>query len=273
METDIRKLQIHLLEMLKWFHCFCNENHLRYYALGGTMLGAVRHKGFIPWDDDIDVGMPRPDYEKLIQLIGDRECEGYYLETPYSGADEYRYPYSKLYDTGTTLTENTWPALKRGVFIDVFPLDGMGQSEAEGCKRWRSINRMADLIWTRTCAVNKRRAVYKNIAIIFAHMIPDVLFRNKAMLKRIQEECKYIGYADSAVIGNTFGNWGAKEIMPEAVMGKPKLYQFEDTEIFGAEQAGQYLTRLYGAWQELPPAEKRITHHDYLELDLEKPYR
>ncbi len=259
--------------MLKWFHHYCEENHLRYYALGGTMLGAVRHKGFIPWDDDIDVGMPRADYEKLISLIGDREYEGYYLETPYSKAREYKYPYSKLYDTKTTLTEHTWPVLKRGVFIDVFPLDGMGQTQGESIKKWNSISRKTNLMWTRTCAVNRRRAFYKNAAIICAHLIPSSIFSEKKYLKKIQEECKSLDYDDAAIIGNTFGNWGQKEIMPKVVMGTPSLYAFEDTEIYGAEKADEYLTYLYGNWHELPPVEKRVTHHDYLKLDLAESYR
>ena len=82
MDKTTKELQRHLLGMLIWFHDFCVKNNIRYYALGGTMLGAARHQGFIPWDDDIDVGIPRTDYEKLISLIGNRKIDYYYLETP-----------------------------------------------------------------------------------------------------------------------------------------------------------------------------------------------
>ena len=77
MEVNQKELQNHLMKMMQWFHSYCAKNDIRYYALGGTMLGAVRHNGFIPWDDDIDVGVPRSDYEKLRSMIGNREYEGY----------------------------------------------------------------------------------------------------------------------------------------------------------------------------------------------------
>ena len=93
------ELQSRLLEMLKWFHEFCTKNNLTYYAVGGTTLGAVRHNGFIPWDDDIDVGLPRPDYEKLKQIAKDKvnEKTKYYIEFP-SDKKEYAASYGKMYD-------------------------------------------------------------------------------------------------------------------------------------------------------------------------------
>lgn len=121
------EIQLKLLDMLKWFHEFCIENKLRYYALGGTMLGAIRHKGFIPWDDDIDVGMPREDYDKMIELVIDKQDEKYRLEKPLQNKD-FVYQYCKLYDTSTTLVENTRYKTKRGVYLDIFPLDGIGLS-------------------------------------------------------------------------------------------------------------------------------------------------
>ena len=76
-------LQQSLLDMLKWFHGFCVDHELKYYLLYGTMLGAARHQGFIPWDDDVDVGMPRKDYERLCSILGDKKDSHYMLETPY----------------------------------------------------------------------------------------------------------------------------------------------------------------------------------------------
>ena len=122
------ELQNRLLIMLKWFHEFCVEHNLRYFALGGTLLGAIRHKGFIPWDDDIDVGMPRADYNKLMEL-SDQIQSPYVLETPQSPAKDFIYAYCKLFNTDTTLIEKRKKNMKRVIYIDIFPLDGLGNDE------------------------------------------------------------------------------------------------------------------------------------------------
>ncbi len=272
MEVNQKELQNRLIQMMQWFHNYCMNNNIRYYALGGTMLGAIRHGGFIPWDDDIDVGIPRPDYERLRTLIGNKEFETFYFETPDSLYSEYRYPYGKLYDTRTTLTEHTWPALRRGVFIDIFPLDGLGNDEKESTQNWKRIVKKSNYLWARTCAVRKERSMVKNMAIIAAHLIPKGMAGEKKLLYDMDLKCKSYDYYQCIYGGNVFGNWGLKEIMPSSIMGRPTLYRFGDIEIYGAEHADKYLTRLYGDWKKLPPVEKRVTHHDYLELDLSMPY-
>ena len=150
-----REIQLKLLDMLHWFHDFCVSHGLRYYALGGTMLGAVRHCGFIPWDDDLDVGMPRQDYETLKDLLTGFSDQRYILETPNSTAPDYNYCYSKLYDTGTTLVENTRYKTRRGISMDVFPLDGIGNSEQESKEYFRKIDRKFNLIIAHTTGIRQ----------------------------------------------------------------------------------------------------------------------
>ena len=272
MNVNTRELQKHLTVMMKWFHNFCEVNNLRYYALGGTMLGAIRHNGFIPWDDDIDVGMPRKDYERLIDLIGNKVFEGYMLETPCSNSFEYRYPYCKLYDVKTVLTENTWPKLKRGIFIDVFPLDGLGNDRDIAEVLWSRINNKANIIWARTCALRQERSFTKNIAVLLAHIVPKCFIQDKTLLQKMDALCKTYDFDSSEIVSNIYGNWGMKETMHRNVFGSPKLYVFEDLMIYGAQDADAYLTSLYGDWKKLPPEEKRVTHHDYVEYDLNSSY-
>lgn len=110
------EIQEKILDIMKWFHEFCQENEIRYYVVGGTMLGTVRHKGFIPWDDDIDVGIPRADYEKLLANKDSlfKNENRYCLESFRDGKPDYEYPYAKIYDTQTTLVENCRQKTKRG---------------------------------------------------------------------------------------------------------------------------------------------------------------
>lgn len=265
-------LQTRLLKMFKWFHEFCVSHNLCYYAIDGTFLGAVRHQGFIPWDDDIDVGMPRKDYDRLIELFHSTTIDGYDLGSPLSKGFQYRYPYCKLYDANTTLVENTWPPLRRGIFIDVFPLDGLGNTQEESTQNWRRIKNKLNLIWMRVCAPRKSRSFIKNCAIVVAHIIPANCTIDKLLLQKIDYECRQYDFDKAKIGGNVFSDWGLKEIMPVQIMGTPTLYRFGDILVYGPEKADAYLTHLYGNWRSLPPKEKQISHHDYLVLDMDSPY-
>ena len=263
------ELKQKLTEMMSWFHLFCEENNLRYYVLGGTMLGAVRHGGFIPWDDDIDVGMPRTDYEKLYKILGTKIHGKYLLETPKTTSKDYYYTFSKLYDIQTTLVENTRSKIKRGIYLDIFPLDGIGNSQDDAKKNYSKIKKLDNVLMLKVAGIRKGRKLYKNVGVALFRLIP---ISSKKLLNLVCNECSKRDFDDFAYGGNLVGAWGAKEILPREVMGTPKLYKFENIMVYGAEDADKYLTGLYGDWRQLPPVEKRISHHDYILCDLEKSY-
>lgn len=147
----MNELQKKLVDILSWFHNLCNNNNLNYYAIGGTALGAIRHGGFIPWDDDIDVGMPRTDYEKFIK-IANKYSKKYAIEYPGINKD-FLYPYAKIYDTQTTLIENKRYKIKRGIYIDVFPLDGIGNTKKESLKNFKKIDILINMLCSMSCAI------------------------------------------------------------------------------------------------------------------------
>lgn len=268
----MNELQEKLLLMFKWFHNFCLENNLVYYALGGTALGAVRHKGFIPWDDDMDIGMPRPDYEKMINIIKrENSIEQYIIEYPLEYKDSM-YPICKVYDTSTTLIENVKNEPKRGIFIDIFPLDGIGNSREESKNNYRKINFWIDLLNTKRCALRKGRNLLKNASIIVSNLLPDAIFGKEKLIKKINNMALKFEYDNNSYIVNLFGAWKEKEIVEKKYLGTPTLCEFEDAKIYIPEEADRYLSSLYGNYMELPPIEKRVSHHDYIKLDLEKSY-
>ena len=255
--------------MLAFFHDFCARHGLTYYAQGGTMLGAVRHGGFIPWDDDIDVGMPRQDYEKLAAFP--ELAEGrYLLETVYSRNADFCYPFTKLYDRTTTLIENTRQKTRRGIYLDIFPLDGIGNTREEAERNFAAMQGRKNLLSLRTIAYRKDRAFYKNAALLAANAIPERLLSAKKLSLEINDMCRRYDFDACAWGGNLVGAWGLKEVVPRSVYGKPTRYRFENLEIYGAEDPDGYLTALYGDWRQLPPEEKRVSHHDY-SLDLNVP--
>ena len=266
------ELQSKLLDMLKWYNIFCRDHGIKYYAVGGTLLGAVRHNGFIPWDDDIDLAMPRDDYEEFERLMENKIYNKYILETYKSIAKDYCYPYDKLYDTTTTLVEDYRIPLRRGIFLDIFPLDGAGNTEEESNAWCKKINRRYYFYLARMAAVSKRRQEYKNLAIHASRMIPNLIVDNRKFRIKLNEKCKKFNLGNSKYAGNLLGNWGIREVVPVEVIGKPKEYKFEDISILGIEDYDTYLTHIYGNWRNLPPKDKRVSQHNYLHLDLESPF-
>ena len=121
-------LQKRLLVILKEFARVCGKHNLRYFLNGGTCLGAIRHKGFIPWDDDVDVMMPREDYEKFLTLQYEYEGTPYFIQS-WKSDPRYTYGFAKLRDSSTTFIEDFYRnhRINHGVWIDIFPLDGMAK--------------------------------------------------------------------------------------------------------------------------------------------------
>lgn len=271
-DEDIKLLKQRLLDMLSWFHGFCVDHNLSYYVVGGTMLGAARHQGFIPWDDDIDIGMPRRDYLRLKEVMKEYHHERYILETPDSGNMDYFYPMFKLYDTKTTLVENTRCQIKRGVFLDIFPIDGAGMSREEALKCFPVIKKKKQLLVAFSTGIRKGRSLYKNMSVALLRMIPGWRIIAKKLLKSLDLSCQKHSFEESVWGGVLVGNWLEKEIMPLSNFGKPVEYLFENQAVYGVENYDSYLTALYGDWRKLPPKEKRKSHHDFVRIDLEKSY-
>lgn len=260
--TELHDLQKLLLITLEKFHVLCEENHLRYNLFGGTMLGAVRHQGMIPWDDDIDVTMPRPDYERLIQIIRSNPNEEY---TIYNFPDrDYAYPFAKFALKGTVIFENTKRRYSRlGLYVDVFPVDGYPNDKEN--------------IYFKKLAKYKRfrcKAVYKS------HMddglIGKILYLGKVIVSSFCELrgvnyylnneimlAKKFDFDKSDVILCQGAGWNQKGKLRKDVYLNRKLYEFNGLKVWGLRDYDEHLTQLYGDYMKLPLEEKRVSNHDY----------
>lgn len=268
------RMQEKLAAMLSWFHDFCRAEGLCYYMVGGTLLGAVRHRGFIPWDNDIDIGMPRKDYRRFLEKMRGRPSPRYVAESIYDPVPQrdFVYPFAKLYDTATTLVENTRYRTARGIYLDIFPLDGIGDSEEESRRNFARIDRQSKAITARAAALNRHRSSYKNAAILLSRCVPECLFPLRRRMQAFDRLCATRDFATSIYVANLMGNWGVREIARREWFGTPRLYEFEGMQICGPQDADSYLRGVYGDYMTLPPAEKQVSHHDYIHLDLEKSY-
>ena len=269
----MNELQKKLTEMLSWFHDTCVKHNLCYYIIAGTMLGAVRHGGFIPWDDDIDVGMPRSDYEKMRELTLEvNRGSRYIFEYPGKDNPEYPYLYAKIYDTQTTLMEKTRHPIKRGIYIDIFPLDGIGDSIEEAKVNYKPFYRAFALNLMITAPFLKRRTLRKNLAVVIGRIVSPAFVRRETLAKKIDRLCKRYDFDDSKLVSNLLGGSKMKGIVPREYFGTPTLVKFEGVEVYGLENPHAYLSSMYGNYMELPPIEKRVSLHDSIECDLEKSY-
>ena len=269
--SEITLMQKKLLEMIAKLHDYCIYYNIKYYAVGGTMLGMARHNGFIPWDDDMDIGMPRPDYERFLKQVKIDPIDGCSVESSDSNDPLFLFPYTKLYDISTTLIENSNRPLKRGIYIDIFPIDGFGDSLKEAKNHYSSIQFRKNLLTLRLMSKDKRRVWYKRLLLFLVQSIPACMINEKRLIKDIESLCRKKDYERCALVGNAVGAWGLKEVMSREYYGTPRLYKFENLSLLGVERFDEYLTHVYNNWRQLPPLEKQVSHHSY-KVDFYKSY-
>lgn len=261
---DIRPLQLHILDILLAIDRVCKAHQLRYYIVAGTLLGAIRHKGFIPWDDDLDIGMPRADYDKLIAHAAE------WLPAPYEmicaeNNSEYPFPFAKIQDASTTLIERKHSRLG-GVYLDVFPLDGVPTgrlSQHWHFIRYKLYKQLLYLI---------HRDPYKHGKGVnsWLPLICRKLFTSAGIQARIRKVMVKYDFDNSPFVCDH--DDGRKGIMPKEVVGKPTPVLFEGKEVWGIEKCDHYLKQKYGDYMIVPkPEEQR--QHEFHYLDLKHPYK
>ena len=240
-----------LLNIAKEFTKVCKKNDIPYYMLGGTMLGAVRHKGFIPWDDDMDFGVPRPYYDKLVTAL-ERDLPSPYRCCTYKNHTGVFALILKIDDCRTVADDPRvrLPLNKKiGVNIDVFPLDYCTPND----KIIKDIHRM--IIVYRTIYVgNASRSIWKNaIKTILSTIWP---ISRTMMLDQIHTKLSRV--KKGPMLANVFGAWHEKECIPVEWYGDSVVYPFEDTEFYGIKDYDKYLKQLYGDYMIPPQGDKHI---------------
>ncbi len=245
-----KKIQQHALEIMKAVHKACVENGIKYYLAEGSVLGAIRHDGFIPWDDDLDIMMFREDYERFIRLSNDILPDNLYVQTP----DNQKYSHNmfvKVREKNTLYEEefNKDRNYPRGIFIDVFPIDYVKENSL-----WFRIKMKIVFILKKMYFFQR----YKNANIVYkfiAHLLPHKLcYKWTKKLTRNTKPSKYCI--------NSLSNYKwTKQFRSVDILGNGTLHKFEDVEFFVPEKADEYLSQIYKDYMQLPPEEQRGVQH------------
>lgn len=264
--TDLQRAELSLFSEL--LH-ICTELKLKYYLVCGSALGAAKYKGFIPWDDDLDVGLPRPDYERFIRLAPQLLPEHVFLQN-YHSDPAFPQIFSKLRDSRTTFVEKTASELpiNHGVYIDIFPLDGYPEAAAE-IRRFELLKKMWHL--QAQCAFKSKCSMKAQIFFSAERMLGYARRTDRTMAKM---DALFKSYSpESSEIWCNHGNWQGKlEYHPKSVYGEGYMTSFEGLEVCIPAQYDTYLTQKYGDWRADLPEEERVGHHYTAVIDLNRPY-
>ncbi len=261
---DKQQIQQVLKGMLDEFVAYCQKHGLRYYLVGGTLLGAVRHQGFIPWDDDIDVGMPRKDYERFLELVK-REPINDHLIAISGEEGTLSNPYCELIHTGTHLERDSSQYIRKKcqvlhLFLDIFPQDGWPESDEEAVKLARQMKHKRYMIQNARAKIGKGTSVGHIIA-----KTPVVLLMRCIGYQRVIDQMNRIAtrydYDHSKYVGAiTYGIYGPGErCLHDEVVAFTNV-TFEGKQYCAPGCYDTYLRQIFGDYMQLPPEEKRIDH-------------
>lgn len=263
---DIKFLQHRLLLIMDAVDACCRRHNLTYCLWAGTMLGALRHKGFIPWDDDMDIAMPRHDFETL--MTHQAEWLPAPFEAHWAGNDP-AYPggFAKIIDASTTLIERKGFDTLGGIYIDVFPIDGVPSNWLK--RRWTFVKNAL-----------LRQAVFLAFRDPYRHghgpsswvpLLIQKFFTRSSLNKALRKVMTCHPYSSSHLVADY--DDGYPGIQPKSWTQQPKEIEFEGRRYFGVENPEAYLSLKYGANYMTPPPLDRQRQHKFYILDFNKPYR
>ena len=277
MSTEYSAEEIHgrLLTMAKDFHQICVDNNLKYYMLGGTMLGAVRHKGFIPWDDDMDFGMLREDYEKFLSIAPMALDNKYFLQT-WDNDPNYPFGFAKIRKKGTRFIEKalSYNTSHNELYIDLFPYDSFPDCYNDQRNQGRKIMKykIGYLMKQNVKPWITHEKVPERI-LVFLKYIPSqiyALFHEKEFIKdnfkkemtRFNSQITKRLYEQSG--GAPYGKW----VVDRDCFSSYIDLQFENVLFAAPIGYKKYLEQTYGDYMTLPPKDKRGNRHNIIEVKL-----
>ncbi len=247
--NERKKLQVEILDDVV---SFCEKNNLKYCLAYGTLLGAIRHKGYIPWDDDIDIHMPRPDYDRFLATY--RSEKEHYQVLDHSITKDYTIPFAKVHDTRTIVIEGLYNKNEYGIYIDIFPIDGIKEKQqAFESRRWRR------LLNAKKASITGRSPL-KNLSIMFTKILL-LPFTTSYLIGKIQKVVTRNNYNDCEKVSSMCSQLAYKEIFDKEMFQEYAKVDFEGKKYNAPKDWDTYLKTNYNNYMQLPPKEKQVSNH------------
>lgn len=256
-QEELRQVQLTQLEMLKEVDRICKKCNIHYNIIAGTLLGAVRHKGYIPWDDDADVALLRPEYEKFREACKTELDSSRFYFQDNRNTRGYRWGYGKLRRKGTEFLREHQEHMPyaQGIFIDVFPLDNV--PDFYPARMWHNFQCFCirKVLWAEAGKKADNSAIKRGVYILLNKIPLKTVYRHyyRLMHRWNQKETGWVRILTFPTPNKAYG-YRKKWYRSSAV------YQFEGVELIGIKNYDEYLSFKFGKYMELPPVEKRKIH-------------
>lgn len=261
-EAEFREIRSIQYEILKAAAKYCDENHVRYFLTGGTLLGAVRHKGFIPWDDDIDIAIPRPDYDKLLRLRNHSLGKHYEISV-FENNPAHSRLFMRIIDNRTVYIHKYYQKkYSTGLGIDVFPIDGVPEDPGEFSAYFHAMRKLKRQFALSQSAPFKSTDPLRALAKTAAS-IPSRITGRENLYKRVMTQVAKYPYEECRRVGITTGVYLEKEILSKEEIFPVTDLPFEDGTFHVPACYDKYLRQLYGDYMKLPDANERKRKHAF----------